>query len=137
METVTFVDPIERNGTSKVKKILFILIGTISLGLGCIGIVLPILPTTPFLLLSVACYYKGSKRMHSLLLNNKLFGSYIRNYKDGNGLPLKTKILTLVFLWVVISYSAFFIVNILIFQILMYIVAISVSIHVIKLPTLS
>ena len=113
MEIEPSVDTVKRNGTRKFKKFLFIVIGTISLGLGCIGIILPILPTTPFLLLSVACYYKSSERMHSWLLNNKLFGSYIRNYKEGNGIPLKTKILTLVFLWAAISYSAFFILNIL------------------------
>jgi len=136
MEIEPSVGTVKRNGASKYKKFLFIVIGTISLGLGCIGIILPILPTTPFLLLSVVCYYKSSERMYSWLLNNKLFGSYIRNYKEGNGIPLKTKILTLVFLWAVISYSAFFILNILIFQIIMYIVAISVSIHIIRLPTL-
>ena len=65
-----------------VKKAIFVVSGTISLGLGAAGLFLPILPTTPFLLLSAACYYKGSERMHRWLLNNKLFGDYIRNYKE-------------------------------------------------------
>ncbi len=122
--------------SSKFKKALYVVAGTISLGLGCIGIVLPILPTTPFLLLSAACYYKGSERLHSWMLSNRWFGDYIRNYKEGKGIPLKTKIFTLSLLWVVISYSAIFMLNILIVQIVLVGIAIGVSIHIVTLPTL-
>ncbi len=69
--------------------------GTISLGLGGLGVFLPILPTTPFLLLSAACYSMSSERMHHWMLSNRLFGSYIKNYQEGRGLPLRTKILTI------------------------------------------
>jgi len=118
------------------KKTIFIVGGTISLGSGAIGIILPILPTTPFLLLSAACYYKGSERMHRWLLNNKLFGDYIRNYKEGKGVPLKGKIITLFLLWPTICYSAFFLVNILIVQAILIAVAIAVTVHIATLPTL-
>jgi len=121
--------------SSRLKKGLFVVAGTASLALGCVGIILPILPTTPFLLLSAACYYKGSERMHRWLLNNRLFGSYIRNYKEGRGLPLKTKVFTLALLWVVISYSALVIVNMLIVQVILFVIAVGVSFHIITLPT--
>jgi uncharacterized membrane protein YbaN (DUF454 family) len=121
---------------SKFKKSLFVVAGTIFLALGCMGIVLPILPTTPFLLLSAACYYKGSERMHRWILNNRWFGNYIRNYKEGKGLPFKTKIFTLAVLWLVISYSALLMVNVFVMQVALFAVAFGVSVHLITLPTL-
>jgi uncharacterized protein len=120
---------------SSLKKAIFIVAGTISLGLGAVGVFLPILPTTPFLLLSAACYYKGSERMHRWLLSNKLFGSYIRNYREGKGISPKGKILTVFLLWATICYSIFFLVNILMFQIILSAIAIAVTVHVTTLPT--
>ena len=120
---------------NKLKRSLYVIAGTVFLAIGCIGIVLPILPTTPFLLLSAACYLKGSERMHRWMLNNRWFGNYIRNYKEGRGLPLKTKVFTLALLWVVISYSALVIVNMLIVQVILFVIAVGVSFHIITLPT--
>lgn len=132
----------EKNEGNKIVKILLIVAGTISLALGAIGIVLPVLPTTPFLLLAAACYYRSSKRMHRWLLNNKWFGEYIRNYKEGKGLTLKTKITALAMLWVTIEVSAVFMLNrllpeqlVLPMQLIMIAVAIAVSAHILKLPT--
>jgi len=121
---------------SSLKKVIFIVAGTVSLGLGAVGVFLPILPTTPFLLLSAACYYKGSERMHRWLLCNKLFGNYIRNYKEGKGIAQTTKILTLSLLWITICFSAFYIVRNFPIQIVLIAIAIAVTIHVITLPTL-
>jgi len=114
---------------------MFIAAGTISLGFGAVGVFLPILPTTPFLLLSAACYYKGSERMHRWLLSNKLFGSYIRNYKEGKGISLTAKILTLFLLWITIFFSAFYMIRNFPIQIVLFAIAIAVTIHVITLPT--
>ena len=125
----------KRSESSKLKKGFFVAAGSIFLALGCIGIVLPILPTTPFLLLSAACYYKGSERMHRWMLNNRWFGNYIKNYKEGKGLSLKAKGFTLALLWVVISYSALFVVNLLIIQVILFAIAVGVSLHVVTLPT--
>src|SRR3989304_5914014 len=115
---------------SSFRKVIFIVAGTISLGLGALGLFLPILPTTPFLLLAAACYYKGSERMHRWLLNNKLFGSYIRNYRDGRGIALKAKVITLCLLWITICYSAFFLVNMAALQIVLLVIAGGVSMHI-------
>ena len=120
---------------SSLKKAIFIVAGTISLGFGAVGVFLPILPTTPFLLLSAASYYKGSERMHRWLLSNRLFGSYIRNYREGKGISPKGKMLTLFLLWATICYSIFFLVNIPIFQIILSAIAIAVTVHVTTLPT--
>jgi len=119
----------------KIKRALFIVAGTISLGLGVVGIFLPIVPTTPLFLLAAACYYKGSKRLHRWLLNNKWVGKYIQNYMQGKGISLKAKIFTVSLLWITISFSALFLIDMLIVQIILFIVAIAVSIHVVMLPT--
>ena len=111
--------------------------GTISLILGAIGIVLPILPTTPFLLLSAACYLKSSERMHKWLMGNRWFGEYIRNYREGKGIPLKTKIVAVSFLWVTILFSTLFVLDeILIAQGALFLVGLGVSVHLVRLPNL-
>jgi len=120
---------------SSFRKGIFVIAGTISLGLGALGVFLPVLPTTPFLLLSAAFYYKGSERMHRWLLNNRLFGNYIKNYKEGRGIALKAKAITLCLLWTTICYSAFFIVNMIALQIVLFVIAGGVSIHILTLPT--
>lgn len=74
--------------------------------------------------------------MTKRVLTNKYFGSYIRRYKEGKGIPIKTKIIALAALWITISYSAFFIVNIWwIVQLILFAIAIAVSIHILRLPT--
>jgi uncharacterized membrane protein YbaN (DUF454 family) len=120
----------------KLVQAIFFVAGTVSLAFGTIGIVLPILPTTPLLLLALACYCRSSERMTRWVLNNKYFGSYIRRYKEGKGISLKTKIVALAALWITISYSAFFIVNRWwIVQLILFVIAIAVSVHILKLPT--
>lgn len=137
LNTMTNAPP----SASKIKKhralrILLIIAGTISLILGAIGIFIPLLPATPFLLLSAACYMRSSERMLNWLLNNRWCGSYIRNYREGKGIPLKTKILAISVLWITIGYSSFFIVHdFLIAQVAMIAIAAAVSIHLIKTPT--
>jgi uncharacterized membrane protein YbaN (DUF454 family) len=125
----------QKHERGKVTRILLMVAGTIFLALGTIGIVLPILPTTPFLLAAAACYYRSSKRMHQWLLNNRWFGEYIRNYKEGRGLPLKTKIIAVTVLWITIAYSAIFVLDILVVQIILLVIAIAVSTHITRLPT--
>jgi uncharacterized membrane protein YbaN (DUF454 family) len=126
----------ENTARQKVVRAFFFVAGSVSLAVGAIGIVLPVLPTTPLLLLALACYCRSSERMTRWVLTNKYFGSYIRRYKEGKGIPLKTKIIALVALWLTISYSAFFIVNNWwIVQLILFAIAIGVTIHLVKLPT--
>ena len=121
---------------NKFKRSFYFVLGTICLIFGSIGVFLPILPTTPLLLLAVVCYYKSSERMHHWMLHNRWFGNYLRNYAEGKGVSVKAKIFTISLLWVLISYSAFFVVNNLIIQMILFTIAIGVTIHLIKLPTL-
>ncbi len=122
--------------SSRLKRALWTSLGTFFLCLGVVGIVIPILPTTPFLLLAAFCYFRGSERMYKWLLSNKWFGEYIKNYREGKGVPLKVKVLAISFLWVAISFSAIFVVDNIWIRIILLIIAIGVSIHIVTLKTL-
>ena len=93
-------------------RYLLLISGTIFLILGVIGIIIPLLPTTPFLLLAVACYAKSSKKAYHWLMHNKYFGSYIKNYHEGKGITLNAKIITITILWSTILFSIIFIIDI-------------------------
>jgi uncharacterized membrane protein YbaN (DUF454 family) len=120
----------------RILKPLLLAAGTVCLVLGAIGIFLPILPTTPFLLLSAACYFRSSERMYNWLLGNRWFGKYIKNYREGKGIPLKTKVLAVAVLWAGILYSAIMVVDeLFVAQLALLIIALGVSVHLIRLPT--
>lgn len=114
---------------------LLILLGHICVGLGAIGIVLPLVPTTPFLLLAAACYARGSERFYNWLLNNKYFGQYIRDYREGKGIPLKAKITAIILIWVTIGISAIFFIPLLPVQILLFVIAGVITAYLLRLPT--
>ena len=76
-------------------RLLFILLGGLFLGLGVIGILLPILPTTPFVLVAALCFAKGSKRCHQWLLKHRVFGKILRDWQHNRAVPLAGKILSL------------------------------------------
>ncbi len=117
-------------------KIFLIIIGTLALVLGVIGIFLPLLPTTPFLLLAAACYFKASPRLYGWLINNKYLGTYIKNYREGKGIPLKTKILAISVLWITITLSAINIGSLQV-RVFLAVIAICVTVHLVRMKTLS
>lgn len=128
--------PVSKVKKQKVVRALLIAAGTVSLCLGAIGIFVPVLPTTPFLLLAAACYMRSSERLHKWLINNRWFGEYIKNYQAGRGIPMRTKIVALTVLWGTIMFSAFFVfTEVLLVQIILLCVAAGVSVHLIRLPT--
>jgi len=117
------------------KKFLVVL-GFLSLAIGIFGIVIPLLPTTPFLLLSAACFLKGSDRMYRWLMNHKLFGEYIRNFREKKAIPLRTKILAVSLLWITILFSIFFMVESIYLRIMLAAIAIAVTVHILHFKTL-
>ena len=122
--------------TSNLSRWLLIIVGTFFVGLGIIGIFLPLLPTTPFLLLAAACYARSSKRFYNWLLTNRWFGNYIRNHRERKGVPFKIKILSISFLWIAIGYSAIFVVHIFLGRIILILITIGVTIHILSIQTL-
>ena len=89
------------------RKFILIFWGTISLILGIIGIVVPGLPTTPFLLLTAALYLKGSERLYNRLINNRYLGGYIKNYYEQKGMTLIQKISSISVMWFMIFLSCY------------------------------
>lgn len=123
-----------QNSNRLIRGIL-IFFGTLFLGLGILGIILPILPTTPFLLLSAACYSRSSDRFYKWLLRNRFFGKYIKNYREGKGISLKIKIFVITILWISILFSSFFFVTSPIIKLILIIIAIGVTIHILLMKT--
>jgi uncharacterized protein len=121
---------------SNLIKAVLIVAGTLSVGLGILGVFLPLLPTTPFLLLAAALYAKSSIRFYRWLLKNRTFGSYIKNYREGRGIPLKTKIMALSLLWITIAFSAFYIINIIRVRVILILIAAGVSVHILSIRTM-
>ena len=122
-----------KQSISKPIQILLITLGTFFVGVGIAGIFIPVLPTTPFLLLSAALYAKSSTKFYNWLINNRIFGQYIKNYREGKGIPLRLKIITITLLWITIGCSAIFAVDILWVRILLVVIAAGVTVHVIRI----
>jgi uncharacterized membrane protein YbaN (DUF454 family) len=119
---------------SRLMKALLVTLGTLSVALGVIGIFLPLMPTTVFLLLAAACYARSSERFYQWLVNHRWLGSYIRNHYEGRGMKRRDKIVTLVALWAGIGVTAIWSVEALWLRLLLVGIALAVTIHVVKLP---
>lgn len=122
-----------KQSISKPIQILLITLGTFFVGVGIVGIFVPILPTTPFLLISAALFARSSSRFYDWLINNRIFGSYIKNYREGKGIPLRLKIITIALLWITIGCSAVFAVDIFWVRIMLIIMAAGVTVHIIRI----
>ncbi|MNF56791.1 Inner membrane protein YbaN [compost metagenome] len=88
-------------------RMVLLVIGWLSVALGVIGIFVPVLPTTPFLLLAAACFVRSSRRFYLWLVEHPRLGPWIRDYLEGQGIPLKGKVYALVLMWASISLSCF------------------------------
>ena len=118
------------------KRVLVIL-GSISLALGVVGIFVPLLPTTPLLLLAAALYFKGSPRLYDWLINHPKLGEYIRNFREYRAIPLRAKIVSITLLWLTIGYCIFAVVNEHWWaQLCLALLAIAVTWHILSFATL-
>lgn len=88
-------------------RYLLLALGWLSVVLGVIGIFVPVLPTTPFLLLAAACFVRSSKRFYIWLVTHPRLGPWIRDYLDGQGIPLKGKVYALTLMWASIALSCY------------------------------
>ena len=90
---------------SRIKRPIFVGLGFLLVGIGALGRFVPLLPTTPFLLLAAILFSKSSQRFHTWLLNNRTLGPYINHYENGGGVPKKVKIKIIIFLWLSLAVS--------------------------------
>jgi len=116
-------------------RYLYFSSGVLLVAIGVIGIFLPMLPTTIFLILASACFIKSSPRANEWLRNHKVLGMYIKNYQDKSGLTIKSKIFNITFLWSMISVSAIFFTELLSIRFLLFAIAIGVTIHLLIIKT--
>lgn len=105
-------------------KLIYIFLGTISLGLGFAGIFVPGLPTTPFLILTAGLYLRSSDRLYQKVINNRYVGNYIADYQINKSLPLKTKLYSIGMMWIMIFISGYFFISRLWIQILLAILGV-------------
>jgi hypothetical protein len=117
-------------------KPLLVSIGIVCVGLGSAGIVLPLVPTTPFLLLAAACFAKSSDRFYAWLLGHRRFGPVIRDYREKGGITRKTRAIALSLLWFSITLSAFTVLSSWIPRVVLFAIAAAVTIHLFSLKTL-
>ena len=119
----------------KLLNYLCTILGFLCVGFAVLGIFLPVLPTTPWLLLAAWLFYKGNPKMRIWLLNNKYLGPYIDNYIKYRAIPLKSKIISISMLWITILFSVY-IVNPILLKILLLCIAFRVTIHLLMIKTL-
>ncbi len=117
------------------KRLFFLSVGSTLLGIGVIGIIIPFLPTTPFILDSAFFYGKSSKRLDNWISNSPYFGSYIENYKTKNGVPLNVKLTSIGFLWLTLVVSAFLFSNTWYIPLILIIVGMAVTLHIALIKT--
>ncbi len=116
-------------------KYFYLISGFLLVAIGVIGIFLPLLPTTIFLLLASICFLKSSPKANDWLRNHKVLGGYIDNYQNKTGLTRNSKIANIITLWTSISLSAFFLTNELYIRIILLAIAIGVTIHLLMIKT--
>lgn len=111
-----------------------IVCGTLSLGLGILGIFVPLLPTTCFLLIAAWCYARSSSRLYDRLMRARWIGPYLRRYRDERAIPSHVRTASLVMMWITIGYSAFVVPNLLV-RVALLLTAIAVTWHLYRLPS--
>lgn len=131
------------NKSIKVKRIenvwikrLLILLGFITLVLGVVGIFLPLLPTTPFLLLSAYFFSKSSDKFYNMLLTNKYVGKYITDFREGNGITMKTKVSSVLMMWLAVGSSIIWFIDFVPAKIILFVISSSVSYYLLSMKTL-
>lgn len=120
----------------KAWRVLLVALGTVACLLGVVGIVVPLLPTTPFLLLAAALYCRSSPRLYDRLLRHRRLGAYIRHFREERALPLRVKVVSVSLVWLTLSYAAWEAEAWGAWRWLLLLLALGVSLHILRFRTL-
>lgn len=119
------------------KSRLFKTAGYTSVALAFAGAFVPVMPTTPFLLLAVYCFSKSDPRMNRWLRQNRRFGRYLRDYESGRGIPAAVKISTLVTMWSTMAFTAVVLTDETWLKAILLTVGLLVTVHIVRIKTSS
>ena len=117
-------------------RYILTILGLISLGLGILGAFLPVLPTTPLLLLSAALFLRGNRRLYDWLMNHPKLGVYISNFMKHKAIPLRVKVVAVSMLWITLLYCAIWVAGHWAFRLFFILTAFGVTIHILSYKTL-
>jgi len=119
------------------RKGLLIFSGILLVVLATVGIFLPLLPTTPLLLLAAACFIRSSDRLYQWLITHKWFGSFIKNYREQKATTKHAKVVILLLLWGSLGYTIIAVLSDLTVRILLLLIGMGVTLHVLSLKILT
>lgn len=118
-------------------NVFLTILGLLSLGLAIAGIFLPLLPTTPLLLLSAWCFFRSSPQLYEWLLDHPRLGEYIRNFRENRAIPLRVKVVSVSMVWLTLGYCILAVVDEWWWaQVLLLLLAVAVSWHILSYATL-
>ena len=118
-------------------KIFLTILGLVSFALAVAGIFLPLLPTTPLLLLAAWCFVRSSPHLYGWLMRHPKFGPYIRNFRESRAIPLRVKVVSVAMIWLTIGYCIVAVVDEYLWaQILLFVLAAAISWHILSYKTL-
>jgi uncharacterized membrane protein YbaN (DUF454 family) len=120
---------------NKAVKMFLLFVGGLSVVLGVIGIFLPVMPTTPFLLLAAACFMRTSPKFYNWLVGHPKLGKYLVYYLEGKGIPLKAKVYTIATMAISMSVTCYF-VPVTAVRVLLPLVGVLVALYIVRQPTL-
>lgn len=126
--------PLQSPAAEALRRGLLLCAGFVFVALGALGVVLPLVPATVFFLLAAACFARSSQHFHEWLLSNRVFGPYIRTYRDGTGIPRRAKLMTIAALWLTIGFSSWFVANTVALRVLLLGIAAAVTLYLARLP---
>lgn len=117
-------------------KWILTILGLLALGLGILGIFLPVLPTTPLLLLAAALFLRSNRGLYDWLLNHPRLGPYIRNFMEHKAIPLKIKVLSVTLVWITLLNCAIFVADHWAFRLFFIVLAAAITVHILSYKTL-
>lgn len=129
------VAPPSPDGTPAAARWFYVAAGSLSLALGVVGLVAPLIPTTPLLLLAAWCYARGSRRLHSWLVSHPRLGPILERWWRDRTVPRRAKYGGILLVWITVGLSAAFATDLLVVRVVLVAVAVSVTAFLLTLRT--